>query len=121
MQEKPAEAHHTNETKLNAYAALRSDFCGTSPSHTDMEMNDAADIERAGAEVKADDRDETRSVAAGIATTTVAENEIVAKLLCIIGWMPSWCRYDPRDPPKFTLSMNLLLAFVRDPETPFHM
>lgn len=114
MQKKPAEAHHTNETNPNSSATLqqhRSDAGDTSSSYTEMEMSDAADIDRAGAEAKADGRDETQSVAAGMATTTMTEDGIVAKFLCIIGWMPSWCRYDSRNPPKFTLSMNILLAF----------
>jgi len=37
---------------------------------------------------------------------------IVTKFLRTINWMPPWCRYDPNKPPKFTLSMNILLAFV---------
>ncbi|KAI1079749.1 major facilitator superfamily domain-containing protein [Whalleya microplaca] len=33
------------------------------------------------------------------------------RVLQILGWMPRWCRYDPQNPPSFTLSMNILLAF----------
>ncbi|RYP77147.1 hypothetical protein DL770_007112 [Monosporascus sp. CRB-9-2] len=30
-----------------------------------------------------------------------------------LNWMPQRCRYDPENPPSFTLGMNILLAFVR--------
>ncbi|KAI1262619.1 MFS general substrate transporter [Xylariaceae sp. FL1019] len=36
---------------------------------------------------------------------------MVARILRALDWMPPWCRYDPQSPPKFTLSMNILLAF----------
>ncbi|KAI8623152.1 MFS general substrate transporter [Xylariaceae sp. FL1651] len=36
---------------------------------------------------------------------------IITRLLRTLDWKPSWCRYDPQNPPKFTLSMNILLAF----------
>ncbi|KAI1455616.1 MFS general substrate transporter [Annulohypoxylon moriforme] len=29
----------------------------------------------------------------------------------VLNWMPQRCRYDPENPPNFTLSMNILLAF----------
>ncbi|KAJ8105897.1 hypothetical protein ONZ43_g7245 [Nemania bipapillata] len=35
----------------------------------------------------------------------------VTRFLQTINWMPTWCRYDAHNPPKFTLSMNILLAF----------
>ncbi|KAI1306168.1 major facilitator superfamily domain-containing protein [Xylaria venustula] len=41
------------------------------------------------------------------ATTTRS----ISKFLQKLNFMPSWCRYDPQNPPKFTLSMNILLAF----------
>lgn len=34
------------------------------------------------------------------------------RILAVLNWMPQNCRYDPDDPPKFTNSMNILLAFV---------
>ncbi|KAI1336475.1 MFS general substrate transporter [Xylariaceae sp. FL0016] len=34
-----------------------------------------------------------------------------AKAWRILNWMPPWCRYDPQNPPSFTLGMNILLAF----------
>ncbi|KAI1438444.1 MFS general substrate transporter [Xylaria sp. CBS 124048] len=39
------------------------------------------------------------------------DDGILTKSLQAINFMPSWCRYDPQNPPKFTLAMNLLLAF----------
>ncbi|KAI0907918.1 major facilitator superfamily domain-containing protein [Ustulina deusta] len=50
---------------------------------------------------------ETRSAT----SRTTTQHGIVAKALRAINWMPPWCRYDPHNPPKFTLSMNILLAF----------
>lgn len=34
------------------------------------------------------------------------------RTLSILNWMPKRCRYDPKNPPKFTNSMNILLAFA---------
>ncbi|OTB02784.1 hypothetical protein M426DRAFT_322381 [Hypoxylon sp. CI-4A] len=39
------------------------------------------------------------------------KNSIPAKVIRIVNWMPQRCRYDPDNPPSFTLSMNMLLAF----------
>ncbi|KAI0505988.1 major facilitator superfamily domain-containing protein [Xylaria bambusicola] len=39
-----------------------------------------------------------------------ATHGVVANVLRRINWIPPWCRYDPDNPPKFTLSMNILLA-----------
>lgn len=30
----------------------------------------------------------------------------------ILTWVPPRCRYDPKDPPKFNLALNLLFALV---------
>ncbi|KAI2640212.1 MFS general substrate transporter [Xylaria nigripes] len=46
-----------------------------------------------------------------ITTVVPLDDGIVTRFLQSINWMPSWCRYDPNNPPSFTLSMNLLLAF----------
>ncbi|KAI5920969.1 major facilitator superfamily domain-containing protein [Camillea tinctor] len=35
----------------------------------------------------------------------------MAKILSMLHWMPRRCRYDPENPPDFTLSMNILLGF----------
>ena len=37
---------------------------------------------------------------------------LVDKAMKILNWMPERCRYDPENPPNFTLAMNILLAFV---------
>jgi hypothetical protein len=44
--------------------------------------------------------------------TEEEDGTILTSFLNKINWMPPWCRYDPNKPPKFTLSMNILLAFV---------
>ncbi|KAI5860856.1 MFS general substrate transporter [Durotheca rogersii] len=36
---------------------------------------------------------------------------LLAKAVAVLSWMPQRCRYDPENPPSFTLSMNILLAF----------
>lgn len=40
------------------------------------------------------------------------EKGAVSTVLRIINWMPPRCRYDPKNPPEFTLAMNILLGFV---------
>ncbi|KAI0388538.1 major facilitator superfamily domain-containing protein [Xylariaceae sp. FL0594] len=39
------------------------------------------------------------------------EEGAATRFLNAINWMPKRCRYDPSKPPKFTLAMNILLAF----------
>ncbi|KXJ92129.1 membrane protein [Microdochium bolleyi] len=34
------------------------------------------------------------------------------QILALLDWVPKHCRYDPNNPPKFTHSMNILLAFA---------
>lgn len=34
------------------------------------------------------------------------------RILTILNWMPPWCRYDPKNPPKFSVFHNLLFAFA---------
>lgn len=40
----------------------------------------------------------------------------VDRLRHILTWAPKNCRYDPNEPPKFSLSLNLLFALVRLPQ-----
>ncbi|KAI0473072.1 major facilitator superfamily transporter [Xylariaceae sp. FL0804] len=35
----------------------------------------------------------------------------LGRLLALLGWVPPWCRYDPGNPPPFTLGMNILFGF----------
>ncbi|KAI1170975.1 major facilitator superfamily domain-containing protein [Nemania sp. FL0916] len=51
-------------------------------------------------------QDRSPSGAPGMTT----QSKIVASVLRTISWMPAGCRYNPDNPPKFTLSMNILLA-----------
>ncbi|KAI0857050.1 major facilitator superfamily domain-containing protein [Xylaria cubensis] len=44
------------------------------------------------------------------AASRTSPDGVKVKFLRAINWMPAWCRYDPQNPPKFTLSMNILLA-----------
>lgn len=39
-------------------------------------------------------------------------NNTLAKVARVLNWMPQRCRYDPENPPTFTLSMNIMLALV---------
>ncbi|KAI0536454.1 major facilitator superfamily domain-containing protein [Xylaria digitata] len=57
--------------------------------------------------IETNGQDETRFIIPG----TTTQDGIMTKFLQTINWMPPWCRYDPRNAPKFTLSMNILLAF----------
>jgi hypothetical protein len=50
-------------------------------------------------------------------TPSTIDNEgkgegLVSTVLRIVNWMPPRCRYDPKNPPEFTLAMNILLGFV---------
>ncbi|KAI8950027.1 major facilitator superfamily domain-containing protein [Xylaria longipes] len=58
------------------------------------------------ATTEANEQDKTRFI-----SSWTVQDGFKAKLLRAMNWMPAWCRYDPRQPPKFTLSMNILLAF----------
>ena len=40
------------------------------------------------------------------------DNEFLRKCWTIFSWTPKRCRWDPEDPPKFSLALNLLFAFV---------
>ena len=51
-------------------------------------------------------------LAAASVSNNSRTNGFLAKVLDILNWMPQRCRYDPENPPSFTLSMNILLAFV---------
>lgn len=72
---------------------------------TAASADDEADTGQAATE--ANDRDRTP-----IDSSRTAQDGITAKFLRAINWMPTWCRYDPDHPPKFTLAMNILFAFV---------
>lgn len=37
----------------------------------------------------------------------------LGRLAHILTWSPKNCRYDPNEPPQFSLSLNLLFALVR--------
>ncbi|KAI1389330.1 MFS general substrate transporter [Hypoxylon trugodes] len=41
----------------------------------------------------------------------LTKSNFLGRVMAILNWMPQRCRYDPENPPKFTLSMNILLAF----------
>lgn len=40
------------------------------------------------------------------------DNAFSSKCWSIISWTPKRCRWDPQNPPKFSLALNLLFAFV---------
>ena len=44
---------------------------------------------------------------------TLLESGFLGKCWTIISWTPKRCRWDPENPPKFSLALNLLFAFVR--------
>ncbi|KAI0114465.1 major facilitator superfamily domain-containing protein [Nemania sp. FL0031] len=73
--------------------------------HNTIEMNDAVDVECAT--IEAGSKDEIRVDTSDM----IVRDTAAVKFLRTVNWMPSWCRYDPQNPPKFTLSMNILLAF----------
>ncbi|KAI1153432.1 major facilitator superfamily domain-containing protein [Nemania diffusa] len=91
----------------------RDDVSAQHRSHNAMEMRSDT-VEADHAAVETGGRDQTRLMTSEMTTTTttaMTQDGVVAKFLQTIGWMPPWCRYDAQNPPKFTLSMNILLAF----------
>lgn len=50
-----------------------------------------------------------------VGTETGASRQSVSLLRTIWEWKPKPARYDPDDPPKFSLALNILFAFVSAP------
>lgn len=42
----------------------------------------------------------------------IRENETMKTLWRVVSWTPKRCRWDPENPPRFTLALNLLFGFV---------
>lgn len=42
----------------------------------------------------------------------ITENEPMKTLWKIVSWTPQRCKWDPENPPQFTLALNLLFGFV---------
>lgn len=42
----------------------------------------------------------------------VRSNEFARKFWTFITWTPKRCRWDPENPPKFSMALNLLFGFV---------
>ncbi|KAJ8131483.1 hypothetical protein O1611_g2143 [Lasiodiplodia mahajangana] len=76
-----------------------------SQSHSTGEAHDTVGISLDTVEVST--KDEAQIDTPDMTTRDMA----VVGFLQAMNWMPRWCRYDPQNPPKFTLSMNILLAF----------
>jgi hypothetical protein len=54
----------------------------------------------------------------------IRNNGLLQRCWAIVSWTPSGCRWDPENPPKFSIALNLLFAVVSWPwpfsETPFN-
>lgn len=48
----------------------------------------------------------------GPANDVAAGSNFLGPIGHILTWAPPRCRYDPKDPPKFNLALNLLFALV---------
>jgi len=44
----------------------------------------------------------------------VRDNAFARKCWNFITWTPKRCRWDPEDPPKFSMALNLLFGFVSE-------
>lgn len=44
---------------------------------------------------------------------TIRDNDLARRVWNVVSWTPKRCRWDPEDPPKFSLGLNLLFGFVR--------
>ena len=42
----------------------------------------------------------------------IKEHEFSKKFWNFVTWTPKRCRWDPEDPPKFSMGLNLLFGFV---------
>jgi hypothetical protein len=77
-----------------------------SPSSTPHEHDqdkDAEDVREATSTRSPDDK---RPFA------QIRENQFAKKCWAVVTWTPKRCRWDPDDPPKFNLALNLLFGFV---------
>jgi hypothetical protein len=45
----------------------------------------------------------------------IRNNGLLQRCWAIVSWTPSGCRWDPENPPKFSIALNLLFAFVSWP------
>ncbi|KAI3316588.1 MFS general substrate transporter [Xylariaceae sp. AK1471] len=106
-----AKSRHSDEKNSMSddhFGQHRDDSSVQSQSHNTIEMRDAAGESSEAVPTTTNGEDDSDQATAG---TNGQEDGIITKFLETINWMPPWCRYDPRNPPKFTLSMNILLAF----------
>jgi hypothetical protein len=42
----------------------------------------------------------------------IRNNRLLQRCWAIVSWTPPKCRWDPENPPKFSMALNLLFAFV---------
>jgi hypothetical protein len=42
----------------------------------------------------------------------IKDHEFLKRCWKVITWTPKRCRWDPEDPPKFSMGLNLLFGFV---------
>lgn len=54
----------------------------------------------------------TRSIDEKRRFSQIRENEFARKCWAFVTWTPKRCRWDPDDPPKFSIALNLLFAFA---------
>ena len=54
----------------------------------------------------------TRSVDEKRRFAQVRDSELARKCWTIVTWTPRRCRWDPDNPPKFSMALNLLFGFV---------
>lgn len=118
MQKTHAKSRHTDERdpipedilkQRHDDASAQDRSRNTSDMAIDMAIEMTEDIDSDRVTAEASGQDEARSATSPEMTI---DEGIVARFLQTINWMPTWCRYDPHSPPEFTLSMNILLAFV---------
>lgn len=53
-----------------------------------------------------------RSTASDNRLDKIRNNGFLQRCSSILSWTPSGCRWDPDHPPKFSIALNLLFAFV---------
>jgi hypothetical protein len=107
-----AERRHSDEKNSKSddiFGQHRGDAGVPSQSHNTTEMRDTPGKLTEAAPATSNSEEDSNPATVD---TNGQKDGVIAKFLESINWMPPWCRYDPHKPPKFTLSMNILLAFV---------
>ena len=66
-------------------------------------------------EVDANNSASISSAATYARVAKITNNGFLRRCWVVVSWTPPGCRWDPEHPPKFSMALNLLFAFVSLP------